>query len=61
MCVCVCQAHAGIFHYLPLGQRVHEKLEKLIDKHMRSIGEPSLCVSLSLSRGYLVCLVGLAG
>lgn len=39
------QAHAGVFHYLPLGQRVHEKLEKLIDKHMRSIGASKLALS----------------
>ncbi|KAI5853086.1 prolyl-tRNA synthetase-like protein [Morchella snyderi] len=39
------QAHAGVFHYLPLGQRVHEKLERLIDKHMRSIGASKLALS----------------
>lgn len=32
------QAHAGIFHMLPLGNRVQQKLEGLIDKHMESIG-----------------------
>ncbi|KAG9681966.1 prolyl-tRNA synthetase, partial [Aureobasidium melanogenum] len=32
------QAHAGIFHMLPLGNRVQQKLEALIDKHMESIG-----------------------
>jgi prolyl-tRNA synthetase len=32
------QAHAGIFHMLPLGNRVQQKLEALIDKHMDSIG-----------------------
>ncbi|CAD0107232.1 unnamed protein product, partial [Aureobasidium uvarum] len=31
------QAHAGIFHMLPLGNRVQHKLEALIDKHMESI------------------------
>lgn len=39
------QSHAGIFHMLPLGQRVQEKLEKLIDKHMQQVG--ALKVSLS--------------
>ncbi|KAF7535413.1 hypothetical protein G7054_g5383 [Neopestalotiopsis clavispora] len=38
-------SHAGIFHMLPLGQRVMEKLEKLIDKHMQEVG--ALKVSLS--------------
>ena len=32
------QAYSGIFHMLPLGLRVQEKLERLIDKHMRSLG-----------------------
>lgn len=32
------QAHAGIFHMLPLGNRVQQKLEGLIDKHMETIG-----------------------
>src|SRR5258708_6479530 len=31
------QAYAGIFQMLPLGLRVQEKLERLIDKHMRSV------------------------
>ncbi|KEF54092.1 uncharacterized protein A1O9_09887 [Exophiala aquamarina CBS 119918] len=31
----VSQAYAGIFHMLPLGLRVQEKLENLIDKHMK--------------------------
>ncbi|KAH8199916.1 hypothetical protein TruAng_005912 [Truncatella angustata] len=39
------QSHAGIFHMLPLGQRVQEKLEKLIDRHMQQVG--ALKVSLS--------------
>lgn len=29
---------AGIYHYLPLGLRVLERIEKLLDKHMRSLG-----------------------
>lgn len=32
------QSHAGIFHMLPLGQRVQEKLENFIDKHMSQLG-----------------------
>ena len=32
------QAHAGFFHLLPLGLRIQEKLEKLIDKHMTILG-----------------------
>ncbi|KAL7266950.1 hypothetical protein RUND412_010482 [Rhizina undulata] len=39
------QAYAGIFHYLPLGLRVHEKLERLIDKHMKSLGASKLALS----------------
>ena len=32
------QTHAGIFQLLPLGLRVQEKIEKIIDWHMRSLG-----------------------
>lgn len=32
------QAYSGVFHLLPLGLRVQDKLERLIDKHMRSLG-----------------------
>ncbi|KAI5780532.1 prolyl-tRNA synthetase [Geopyxis carbonaria] len=39
------QAHSGIFHFLPLGLRVQDKLERLIDKHMRSIGASRLALS----------------
>ncbi|KAF2202717.1 prolyl-tRNA synthetase [Delitschia confertaspora ATCC 74209] len=39
------QSHSGIFHLLPLGLRVQEKLERLIDKHMRSIGASKLSLS----------------
>lgn len=31
------QAHSGVFHLLPLGLRVQNKLEALIDTHMQSI------------------------
>ncbi|KAK6005231.1 hypothetical protein QM012_008010 [Aureobasidium pullulans] len=39
------QAHAGIFHMLPLGNRVQQKLEALIDKHMESIGAAKVSLS----------------
>ncbi|KAF1956103.1 prolyl-tRNA synthetase [Byssothecium circinans] len=39
------QAHSGVFHLLPLGLRVQNKLESLIDKHMRSIGASKLSLS----------------
>lgn len=32
------QAYSGIFHMLPLGLRVQNKLEALIDRHMESLG-----------------------
>jgi len=31
---------------LPLGLRVQDKLERLIDKHMRSVGEQEFLVSM---------------
>ncbi|KAK5167968.1 uncharacterized protein LTR77_006535 [Saxophila tyrrhenica] len=39
------QAHSGIFHLLPLGLRVQEKVERLIDKHMQSIGASKVSLS----------------
>lgn len=39
------QAHSGIFHLLPLGLRVQEKFEQLIDKHMRSLGASKVSLS----------------
>ncbi|TVY75569.1 Proline--tRNA ligase [Lachnellula suecica] len=39
------QAHSGIFHMLPLGRRVQDKLESLIDKHMSSLGASKLDLS----------------
>lgn len=39
------QAYSGMFHLLPLGLRVQEKLERLIDKHMRSVGASKLSLS----------------
>ncbi|KAI0593429.1 hypothetical protein F4775DRAFT_578067 [Biscogniauxia sp. FL1348] len=39
------QSHAGIFHMLPLGQRVQEKLEKLVDKYMLQLGASKVSLS----------------
>ncbi|EGX90226.1 prolyl-tRNA synthetase [Cordyceps militaris CM01] len=39
------QSQAGIFQLLPLGLRVQNKIEKLIDKHMESIGASRLSLS----------------
>ncbi|KAK8196620.1 hypothetical protein M8818_006785 [Zalaria obscura] len=39
------QSQSGIFHMLPLGTRVQEKLERLIDKHMRSVGASKVSLS----------------
>lgn len=39
------QAHSGIFHMLPLGRRVEQKLEALIDKHMSHLGASRLSLS----------------
>ncbi|KAH7160152.1 hypothetical protein B0J13DRAFT_122432 [Dactylonectria estremocensis] len=39
------QAHAGVFQLLPLGLRVQDKIEKLIDKHMHSVGASRLSLS----------------
>ncbi|KAI9728723.1 MAG: hypothetical protein M1828_002829 [Chrysothrix sp. TS-e1954] len=39
------QTHSGVFHLLPLGLRVQNKLERLIDKHMSSIGANKLSLS----------------
>lgn len=46
------QAHSGIFHLLPLGLRVQDKIEKLIDKHMQRIGASKVSLS-SLSSQHL--------
>lgn len=43
------QAHSGIFHMLPLGNRVQQKLENLIDKHMASLGNDFYFFCLSLN------------
>ncbi|KAK4508636.1 hypothetical protein PRZ48_002375 [Zasmidium cellare] len=39
------QAHSGIFHLLPLGLRVQDKIERLIDKHMQSVGASKVSLS----------------
>ncbi|KAI4161161.1 MAG: hypothetical protein L6R39_000121 [Caloplaca ligustica] len=39
------QAHSGFFHLLPLGLRVQEKLERLIDEHMRKLGASKVSLS----------------
>ncbi|KYG47166.1 hypothetical protein M433DRAFT_152581 [Acidomyces richmondensis BFW] len=39
------QAHSGIFHLLPLGLRVQDKIERLIDKHMIRLGASKLSMS----------------
>ncbi|KAF4974504.1 hypothetical protein FZEAL_8600 [Fusarium zealandicum] len=39
------QAHSGIFQLLPLGLRVQDKIEKLLDKYMRSVGASRLSLS----------------
>ncbi|KAK7940791.1 prolyl-tRNA synthetase [Apiospora aurea] len=39
------QSHPGVFHMLPLGLRVQEKLERLIDKHMLSVGASKVSLS----------------
>ncbi|EFR01474.1 prolyl-tRNA synthetase [Nannizzia gypsea CBS 118893] len=39
------QPYSGVFHLLPLGLRVQEKLERLIDKHMRKLSASKLSLS----------------
>ena len=39
------QNYAGIYQFLPLGLRVLEKLERLIDKHMQSLGASKVSLS----------------
>ncbi|EME49056.1 hypothetical protein DOTSEDRAFT_84523 [Dothistroma septosporum NZE10] len=45
------QAHSGIFHLLPLGLRVQDKIEQLIDKHMQRIGASKTSLSSLSSQG----------
>jgi prolyl-tRNA synthetase len=39
------KVHSGVFHLLPLGLRVQNKLEALIDKHMHSVGAAKVSLS----------------
>ncbi|KAL4969161.1 putative proline--tRNA ligase AIM10 [Aspergillus stella-maris] len=39
------KAYSGIFHMLPLGLRVQDKLERLIDRHMQSVGASKISLS----------------
>ncbi|KAM0702604.1 hypothetical protein Q7P35_010035 [Cladosporium inversicolor] len=39
------QAHSGIFHLLPLGLRVQNKIEALIDKHMSTLSATKVSLS----------------
>ncbi|KAJ5140145.1 hypothetical protein N7448_003553 [Penicillium atrosanguineum] len=39
------QAYSGVFHLLPLGLRVQDKLEGLIDRHMRGLGASKVSLS----------------
>lgn len=39
------QSNSGIFHLLPLGLRVQNKIEALVDKHMRSLGASKVSLS----------------
>jgi prolyl-tRNA synthetase len=39
------QAYSGIFHLLPLGLRVQDKIERLLDKHMQSLQASKVSLS----------------
>lgn len=39
------QAHSGLFQFLPLGLRIQEKIERLLDKHMLRLGASKLSLS----------------
>ncbi|MCJ1327491.1 hypothetical protein MMC10_004160 [Thelotrema lepadinum] len=39
------QSHAGIFQLLPLGLRIQDKVERLLDKHMRKLGASKISLS----------------
>ena len=45
------QAYSGVFQLLPLGLRVQEKIEKLIDHHMRGLGASKLSLSSLSTEG----------
>ncbi|KAL7794572.1 hypothetical protein V8C37DRAFT_409104 [Trichoderma ceciliae] len=39
------QAQSGVFQLLPLGLRVQDKIERLVDKHMQNLGASKLALS----------------
>lgn len=48
------QSSSGIFHVLPLGLRVQNKIEALVDKHMRSLGASKVSLSSITSQALWV-------
>ncbi|KAL2757183.1 hypothetical protein ACRALDRAFT_1062802 [Sodiomyces alcalophilus JCM 7366] len=44
------QSHPGIFHMLPLGRRVQDKLERLLDDHLRALGASRISLSSITSK-----------
>ncbi|KXH45903.1 prolyl-tRNA synthetase [Colletotrichum nymphaeae SA-01] len=44
------QSHSGIFHLLPLGQRVQRKLEGVIDYYMQGLGASRVALSTITSK-----------
>lgn len=52
---------SGVFHMLPMGLRVQEKLERLIDKHMRSVGKFAIEILLSQTINYFDMLTSERG
>lgn len=54
------QAYSGIFHFLPLGLRVQDKVERLLDQHMQKLGASKLALS-SLSSWNLWAKSGRTG
>ena len=48
------QAYSGLFQFLPLGLRVQEKVEKLLDNHMLKLGSSDFhCVQMPEVPTYL--------
>ncbi|KAH6689238.1 prolyl-tRNA synthetase [Plectosphaerella plurivora] len=45
------QSHAGIFHMLPLGRRVQDKIEAALDRHMQQLGASRVALSSVTSKG----------
>ena len=45
------QAYSGVYQLLPLGLRVQNKIERLIDNHMQSLGASKLSLSSLSSEG----------